>query len=331
MRRRDFITLLGGAVAFWPVSTRAQQTATAVRRIAVLLRVAKDDPDAQRDLEAFREELQKLGWMTDRTIRIEYRYASGDAAQMQTYAAEMVRLPAEVVLASGSLAVAAMQQETQSTPIVFVRVADPLSQGIVTSLAHPGGNVTGFASLEYSMSGKWLDLLKAIAPRLVRVSLMFNPTTAPYGPGFLRALETAAPSFGVKPTSALIYDQTEIEGIMSALGQDAGGGLIVVPDAFTDVYREQIIALAASHRVPTIYGYRYFAAAGGLMSYGVSSVNLFRRAATYVDRILKGEKPADLPVQQPTKFEFVINLKTAKALALTAPEGLLNAADEVIE
>jgi putative tryptophan/tyrosine transport system substrate-binding protein len=330
MRRRAFITLLGGAVAFWPLSTRAQQTATAARRIAVLLRVAKDDPDAQRDLQAFREELQKLGWMTGRTILIEYRYASGDAAQMQAYAAEMVRLPAEVVLASGSLAVAALQQETQSTPIVFVRVADPLSQGIVTSLAHPGGNVTGFASLEYTMSGKWLDLLKAIAPRLVRVSLMFNPTTAPYGPGFLRALETAAPSFGVKPTGALIYDPTEIEGIMSALGQDAGG-LIVVPDAFTDVYREQIIALAASHRVPTIYGYRYFAAAGGLMSYGVSSANLFRRAATYVDRILKGEKPADLPVQQPTKFEFVINLKTAKALALTVPEGLLNAADEVLE
>jgi putative ABC transport system substrate-binding protein len=331
MRRRDFITVLGGTVAFWPLSARAQQPATSVRRIAVLLRVAKDDPDAQHDLQAFGEELQKLGWKTGKTILIEYRYASADAAQMQAYAAEVVRLPAEVVLAGGSLAVAALRQETQRTPIVFVRVADPLSQGIVASLARPGGNVTGFASLEYAMSGKWLDLLKAIAPRVVRVSLMFNPTAAPYGPGFLRALETAAPSFAVRASGALMHEPAEIEGIISALGQDAAGGLIVVPDAFTDVYREQIIALAARYRVPTIYGYRYFAAAGGLMSYGVSSANIFRRAAAYVDRILKGEKPADLPVQRPNTFELVINLKTAKALGLTVPPSLIALADEIIE
>ena len=331
MRRREFIRFLSGAAAMWPVATRAQQPSTSMRRIGVILRVAKDDPDAQRDLQAFRDGLHALGWTIGRTIQIEYRYASADAAQMQTYAVEMVRLPAEVVLAGGSLAVAALQRETQTLPIVFVRVADPLSQGIVASLARPGGNVTGFTSLDYAMSGKWLELLKAIAPRLVRVSLMFNPTTAPYGPGFLSSLETAASSFAVKPNGALIHEPAEIEGIMSALGQGAPGGLIVVPDAFTDVYREQIIALAARHRVPTIYGYRYFTAAGGLISYGVNSANTYRRAAAYVDRILKGEKPADLPVQQPVQFELVVNMKTAKALGLDVPLHLQQLADEVIE
>ena len=315
----------------WPFATRAQQPSTSMRRIGVILRVAKDDPDAQRDLQAFQDGLHSLGWTIGRTIQIEYRYASADAGQMQTYAVEMVRLPAEVVLAGGSLAVAALQRETQTIPIVFVRVADPLSQGIVASLARPGGNVTGFTSLDYAMSGKWLELLKAIAPRLVRVSLMFNPTTAPYGPGFLSSLETAAPSFAVKPNGALIHEPAEIEGIMSALGQGAPGGLIVVPDAFTDVYREQIIAVAARHRVPTIYGYRYFTDAGGLISYGVNSANTYRRAATYVDRILKGEKPADLPVQQPVQFELVVNMKTAKALGLDVPLHLQQLADEVIE
>ena len=214
---------------------------------------------------------------------------------------------------------------------MFVRVADPVSQGFVASLAHPGANVTGFSSLEYDLSGKWLELLKGIAPHLVRVSLMFNPPTAPYGPGFLRSFETAAPSFAVKPIGALIHDPAEIEGTMSALGSGADGGLIVLPDAFTDVHREQIIALAARHRVPTIYGYRYFTAAGGLISYGPNSADMYRRAAAYVDRILKGEKPADLPVQRTTTFELAINLKTAKALGLNVPANLLALVDEVIE
>jgi putative ABC transport system substrate-binding protein len=257
-----------------------------MRRIAVLLRVAQDDPDAQRDLQNFRKGLWQLGWAAGSNILIEYRYASADPAQMQTHAAELVGLPAEVVLAGGSLAVAALRRETGTTPIVFVRVADPVSQGFVASLAHPGANVTGFASIEYEMSGKWLELLKGIAPHLVRVALMFNPATDPYGPGFLRSLETVAPSFGVKPTGALIHDPAEIEGTMSVLGSGADSGLIVLPGAFTDVHREQIIALAALHRVPAIYGYRYFTAAGGLISYGFNSADMDRRAAEYVHRIL---------------------------------------------
>src|SRR5712675_1436849 len=332
MKRRDFIMLLGGAAA-WPLAARAQQSGPmpviGVRRIAVLLRVAQDDPDAQRDLQNFRKRLWELGWTAGSNILIEYRYASADPAQMQTHAAELVGLPAEVVLAGGSLAVAALRRETRTTPIVFVRVADPVSQGFVASLAHPGANVTGFSSLEYELSG--LELLKGIAPHLVRVSLMFNPPTAPYGPSFLRSFETVAPSFAVKPIGALIHNPAEIEGTMSVLGSGADGGLIVLPDAFTDVHREQIIALAARYRVPTIYSYRYFTAAGGLISYGVNSADMYRRAAAYVDRILKGEKPADLPVQQPTKFELVINLKTAKALGLQIPDRLLALADEVIE
>jgi putative ABC transport system substrate-binding protein len=329
-RRREFITLLGSA-AVWPLAARAQQPAARVRRIAVLLRVAQDDRDAQRDLQNFRKGLWELGWTAGSNILIEYRYASADPAQMQTHAAELVGLPAEVVLAGGSLAVAALRRETRTTPIVFVRVADPVSQGFVASLAHPGANVTGFSSLEYELSGKWLELLKGIAPHLVRVALMFSPPTAPYGPGFLRSFETAAPSFAVKPIGALIHDPSEIEGTMSVLGSGADGGLIVLPDAFTDVYREQIIALAARYRVPTIYSYRYFTAAGGLISYGVNSADIYRRAAAYVDRILKGEKPADLPVQRPTTFELAINLKTAKALGLNVPANLLALADEVIE
>jgi len=214
MRRRDFIARVAGLAAAWPLAARAQQR-DQMRRIAVLLRVAQDDPDAQRDLQSFRKGLWQLGWRAGSNILIEYRYASADPAQMQSYAAELVGLPAEVVLAGGSLALAALRRETRTTPIVFVRVADPVSQGFVVSLAHPGANVTGFASIEYEMSGKWLELLKGIAPHLVRVSLMFNPATDPYGPGFLRSLETAAPSFGVKPTGALMHDPAEIEGTMS--------------------------------------------------------------------------------------------------------------------
>ena len=329
MRRREFIAFLGGAAA-WPLAVRAQQP-NRVRRIAVLLRVAPNDPDAQRDLQNFRKGLWELGWTVGSNILIEYRYASADPAQMQTHAAELVGLPAEVVLAEGSLAVAALQRETRTTPIVFVRVTDPVSQGFVASLAHPGANVTGFSSFEYELSGKWLELLKGLAPHLVRVSLMFNPATDPYGPGFLRSLETAAPSFGVKPIGALIHDPAEIEGTMSALGSGSDSGLIVLPGAFTDVHREQIIALAARHRVPTVYGYRYFTAAGGLISYGADRADMYRRAAAYVDRILKGEKPADLPVQRPTASGLVINLKTAKALGLDVPANLLALVDEVIE
>ena len=331
MRRRDFVNAVGGAAMFWPLAASAQQASTRVRQIAVLLRVAKDDPDAQRDLQAFRDGLEALGWSPGKTILIQYRYASADPAQMDAYAVELVGLPAEVILAGGSLAVAGLRKATQTTPIVFVRVADPLGQGFVASLARPGGNVTGFATLEYALSGKWLELLKTIAPRISRVALMFNPATSPYGPGFLDSFETAAKSFAVKPSSALLRDPAEIDGAMSALGQGEDGGLIVLPDAFTDVYRAQIIKLASRYRVPTIYGYRYFTEAGGLISYGAKSADTYRRAATYVDRILKGEKPADLPVQRPTTFELTINLKAAKALGLDVPVHLQQLADEVIE
>jgi len=329
--RRYFIALLAGVAVGQPLSAFGQQPGAPARRIAVLLRVAKDDPDAQRDLQAFRDGRQALGWSAGKTMLIEYRYASADPAQMDIYAAELVGLRAEVILAGGSLAVAALRRATQTTPIVFVRVADPLSQKFVASLAHPGGNVTGFTSFEFDMSGKWLELLKGTAPHLRRVALMFNLATAPYGPGFLQSFESAAKSFGIMPVGAEMHDPSEIEGVMTALSQSADGGLIVIPDAFNDVYRDKIITLATRHRVPTIYGYRNFAAAGGLMSYGVKSTDIYRRAATYVDRILKGEKAAGLPVQRPTSFELTINLKTAKTLGITVPQSLLVAADEVIE
>ena len=329
MRRRQFMALAGGAAA-WPLVTRAQQP-DRMRRIAVLLRVAEEDPDAQHDLEAFRKGLRDLGWTTGSNLAIEYRYASADSDQMRAYAAELVRLPAEVILAGGSLAVTALRQQTSTLPIVFVRVAGALSQGFVGNLAHPGGNVTGFTSYEYAMIGKWVELLKEVAPGLVQVALMFNPETAPYGPGFLRSLETTAPSFAVKAAGALVHDPADIEGTMAALGQSGGGGLIVLPDAFTDVHREKIVTLAARQRVPTVYGYRYFTAAGGLMSYGADSDDIYRRAASYVDRILKGAKAAELPVQAPTKFQLIINLQAAKTLGLTIPESFLLRADEVIE
>src|SRR6516225_9528762 len=330
MRRREFIALIGG-VAAWPLAAHGQHLGAPARRIAVLLRVAKDDPDAQLDLQAFRDGLQALGWSVDKTILIECRYASADPAQMDIYAAELIGLRAEVILASGSLAVAALRRATQTTPIVFVRVADPLSQKFIASLAHPGGNVTGFTSFGFDMSGKWLELLKGTAQHLRRVGLIFNLETAPYGTGFLHSFESAAKSFGIMPVSAQIHDPVEIDGVMSVLGQSADGGLIVIPDAFTDVYRDKIITLATRYRVPTIYGYRNFTATGGLMSYGVKSTDIYRRAATYVDRILKGEKAADLPVQRPTSFELTINLKTAKTLGITVPQSLLVAAAEVIE
>jgi putative ABC transport system substrate-binding protein len=322
--------LLGAAALAWPRAVLAQQP-DRMRRIGVLLRVAKEDPDAQHDLEAFRKGLQDLGWTAGGNLVIEYRYASADSDQMRAYAAELVRLPAEVILAGGSLALIALRQETSTLPIVFVRVAGALSQGFVGNLANPGGNVTGFTSYEYAIIGKWVELLKEVAPGLVRVALMFNPETAPYGPGFLRSLETTAPSFAVKATGALIRNPADIEGTLTALGQGRADGLIVLPDAFTDVHRDEIVALAARHRVPAVYGYRYFAAAGGLMSYGVDSGDIYRRAASYVDRILRGAKAAELPVQAPTKFQLIINLQAAKTLGLTIPESFLLRADEVIE
>ena len=302
-----------------------------VRRIGVLLRVAEDDPDAQRDLKSFREGLQQFGWAVGSNLQIEYRYASAEPAQMRVYASELVSLPAEVILAGGSLAVTALRRETRSIPIVFVRVADPLSQGFVASLAHPDGNVTGFTSFDYPMVGKWLEFLKELTPRLVRVAFMFDPETDPYGPGYLHTFETVAPLFAVQAIAMPVQDLAGVERAVAALGQEPGSSLIVVPGAFTDVYREQIIGLVAHHRIPSVYAYRYFTAAGGLISYGVDSADIYRRAAAYVDRILKDEKPADLPVQQPTKFELVINLKTAKALGLTVPLAMQMTADEVIE
>jgi putative ABC transport system substrate-binding protein len=329
LKRREFVTLLGGAAA-WPLAARAQQ-AGMVRQVGVLMGPAESDPEGQSEIVAFRQGLQKLGW-TGRNVRIAYRWAAGDADRMRTFASELIALKPDAVLAVTTPAVAALLGETRSIPIVFVRVADPIRSGFVNSLAHPGGNVSGFSNFESSLAGKWLQLLKEIAPRVARVTVMFNPVTAPSGGlDFLRLVEAAAPSLAVEVSAARVHDVAEIERVVAAVAREPNGGLINLPDIFLVVHRELIIELTARYRVPTVYQYRYFTASGGLMSYGPDVIDQYAQAASYVDRILKGEKPADLPVQAPTKYELVVNLKTAKALGLDVPPLLQQRADEVIE
>jgi putative tryptophan/tyrosine transport system substrate-binding protein len=311
MRRREFITLLGGAVAVWPLTARAQRTER-MRRIGVLVGSAESDPESVPRVTAFERGLTELGWVSGRNVLIDYRWAAGEYAHMQGLAKELVELQPDVLLASSTPVVAALARETGTIPIVFVVVSDPIGSGFIESLARPGGNMTGFINIESSLGGKWLELLKETAPRISRVAVMFNPDTAPHAEYYVRPFEGAAASLAVKPSTA-------------------PSGLIVLPDTFTTVHRRAIISAAASSNVPAIYPFRYMAGDGGLISYGVDLVDLYRRAAPYVDRILKGGKPADLPVQQPTKFEFAINLKTAKALGLDVPSALLARADEVIE
>jgi putative ABC transport system substrate-binding protein len=289
-----------------------------------------NDQETQARTKAFRQGLAALGWAEGRNILIDYRYAAGDAARIKAHAAEMVSAGPDLILAASTPVMAALRQGNP-LPIVFVQVTDPIGQGFVASLARPGGNITGFTPFEAAMGSKWLAILKEIAPGVARVALMFNPDTAPFAGMFWQPVEDAAPSFDVKPIQAPVRDVGEIERAIEALARDGNGGLIVLPDISTTNHRDLIIALGARHRLPAVYPFRYFAANGGLISYGSDVADVYRRAASYVDRILKGDKPSDLPVQTPTKFELVINLKTAKALGLTVPISMQQLADEVIE
>ena len=329
MRRRDFIRLLASTAAAWPLEARAQQ-AERVRRIGLLMGTA-DDREGQARVAALKQGLQELGWTDGRNIQIETRFAGADSDRIRAHAAELVALAPEVIVAQTTPVIRAVRQATTSIPIVMAAVNDPVEQGFVSSLAHPGGNITGFALVDFQMVGKWLEMLKEAAPGVSRAALMFNPDTGPYYYLYLHSFEAAPRSMAVEVTAAPVRDTAAIEGAIAKLGREPGSGLIVPPDAFTVLHHQFFIRLAQQHRLPAVYAYRTYVAEGALMSYGPDVYDLFRRSASYIDRILKGAKPADLPVQQPTKFELAINLKTAKALGLTIPDKLLALADEVIE
>jgi putative ABC transport system substrate-binding protein len=328
MKRREFIALLGGAAA-WPLTARAQQTER-MRRIGVLMNLAGDDPESPVRVAAFAQGLQELGWIVGRNVRIDTRWVGINVDRSRSYATELVALAPDVILASGTPSVMALLQATRTVPIVFANVIDPVGSGFVESLAKPGGNATGFSMFEYGISGKWLELLKEIAPRVTRVAVLRDPAFASGG-GQLGALQAVASSFGVELSPIGVRDASEIERAVTAFARSPNGGLIVTGSTLAVAHRDLIITLAARHQLPAVYAQRYIVAGGGLISYGPDSIDPFRRAASYVDRILKGEKPADLPVQAPTKYELVINLKTAKTLGLEVPPTLLARADEVIE
>jgi ABC-type uncharacterized transport system substrate-binding protein len=328
MRRREFMTVLGGAAIGWPLAARAQ--GERMRRIGVLMGIAESDPARQSFVTAFTEALQELGWSSGRNIHIEYRWGAGDAERIRGFARELVEMQLDLIVGHTTPVVAALKAQTRTIPIVFTQVSDPVGSGFIDGFAKPGGNITGFTNLESSMGSKLEELLKEIAPTITRVAVMFNPDTAPdHGTYFLRPVEAAAPSLHVEVIPAPVHNDAEIESAITTLVP--GTGLIVMPDIFILAHREQILALADRHRLPAAYAYRLFAASGGLLSYGTDLTDLFRRAPRYVDRILTGTKPAELPVQQPTKFELVINLKTAKTLGLNVPLSLQAGADEVIE
>ena len=332
MRRREFFALVGGvAIAARPGIGRAQHPGR-TRRIAILLGVAESDPEAQSRVGALRQELERLGWVDGRNIRIEQRWTGGDAERLRAYTAELVASAPDVIVANPTPIVAALKQATRTIPIVFALVSDPVSSGFVESWAQPGGNITGFTSFESSMAGKWLQALKQMAPRVTQVTVVFNPETAASGGEiFLRPLEEAASTFGFQVRPARVRSAAEIAGLGDPSASGGTTGLLVVPDIFTTNHRDEIIALAARQRLPALYPFRFFAASGGLMSYGIDTLDVFRRAAAYVDRILKGANVGELPVQGPAKFELAINLKTANSLGLTVPPSLLALADEVIE
>jgi putative tryptophan/tyrosine transport system substrate-binding protein len=333
VRRREFISLLSGAAATWPLVARAQQ-AERMRRIGVLMGYAESDSDAQAWYAAFRAELQTLGWTEGRSIQIDTRWATPDDAEsMRRFAMELVALQPDLLLSSSTPTTTALLQQTRHTiPIVFAMAADPVGSGFVASFAQPGGNVTGFIyTTDPTMAGKWVELLKEIAPRVARIAMLFNPVSAPYADYWLNPFKAAATSFAVEAIPSPVRDRSELQSVIAAQAREPNGGLIVMPDSFMDAYRVEITSLAARYRLPAVYPVRFFAEVGGLLSYGVDRTVNFRRAATYVDRILKGEKPAKLPVEAPIKFELVVNLKTAKALGLEVPPTLLARADQVIE
>ena len=327
MGRREFIALLGG-IAAWPIASRAQQV-DRVRRVCVMMGLAAADPGGQAEAGAFKQGLQELGWIDGRNLEIKYSWSGGEPDRIQTSAKELVGLQCDVIVARSTPVVAALLKETRTVPIVFAVLVDPVGSGFVASLARPGGNVTGFQNYEFTMMGKWLQMLMEIAPNVERVAFIHNPATVPSG--FLHSLETIGPSIPVRLIAAPVHGPAEIDTAFTTLAREPGGGMMVLPDIFMLAYRAQIVGLAAKYSLPAVYTSRFWSTSGGLISYGPDTPDLFRRAASYVDRILKGEKPADLPVQQATKYELVINLKTAKALSLTVPPSLLARADQVIE
>jgi ABC-type uncharacterized transport system substrate-binding protein len=329
MRRREFITLCGGAAAAWPMMARAQQSER-MRRIGVLMSLAADDKQGQARLAAFLQGLQELGWTDGRNVRIDIRWGTGDAGRNRRHAAELVELAPDVILASGGSIVGPLLQATSTVPIVFTQTPDPVGAGFVESLARPGGNATGFSIFDYSLGGKWLELLKEVAPRVTRAAVIRDPAT-PQGIGQFSAIQSLAPSLSLEVTPLNARDAGDIERAIAAVDRNPNSGLIVTGSNLAIVHRELIVTLAARYKLPAVYPLGFFVTAGGLISYGPEGIDPHRRAAAYVDRILKGEKPADLPVQAPTKYELAINLKTAKTLGLEVPTTLLARADEVIE
>ena len=329
MKRRAFITLLGGAAA-WPLAVSAQQRER-VRRIGVLMAYAESDPEGQAWVAAFREWLQKLGWVEGRNTRIDTRWTTPDVEAMQQFAKELVALQPDLILSQSTPTTAALLQQTRTIPIIFANISDPVGSGFVASFPKPGGNATGFVLYEPTMAGKWLELLKEIAPRVNRGAFLFNPATATYFENYMNSFKAAAASFGVEVIAAPVHHRSELESVFAAQAREPNGSLIVMPDSFLNAHRVEITSLAARYRLPAVYPYRLYTKVGGLLSYGNDVFDNYRRAAGYVDRVLRGEKPADLPVQQPTKYELVINLTTAKALGLEVPPTLLARADEVIE
>ena len=328
LKRRVFIAVLGGAAA-WPLAGHAQRPER-VRRVGALIGFPENDPFAQRMVSAFAQALERLGWVEGKNVRIDYRYAAGDPTLFKTYAAELVGLMPDAILASPGTVVAALREQTRTIPIVFVLAPDPVRLGFVQSIARPGGNITGFSSFDAPLLGKWLQLLKEVAPSVTRVAVILNPDSAVFDPTFSHAIEAAAASAGMTVTLAPVHDDAAIEQAIADQAQEPGGGLISLPDSFNTRHRDVIIAIAARHRLPLI-GTPDFPRAGALMSYMFDPVDLHAQAASYIDRILRGASPADLPVQQPTKYSLIINLKTAKALGLTVPPAMLDLADEVIE
>jgi putative tryptophan/tyrosine transport system substrate-binding protein len=331
MRRRDFLTTIAAAAAAWPLTGRAQD-AGPLRRVGVLSSIGESDPEAQLMVTAFHQALQDAGWAEGRNLRIDHRWAAGSSGRIREFAKQLVALQPDAIVAHTTPSVAALLKETTTIPIVFVQVSDPIGSHFIANLAHPGGNVTGFTNFEPSMAGKWVEMIKEIAPAVTRIAIVFNPETAPYVGRFYQGpFEAAARSLGIEPHANPVHNEREIESAMTALQGQPRSGVIMMPDTFNIVHRERTIALAARYKLPAVYPYRFAVREGGLLSYGVDQVDLFRRAGGYVGRILKGDKPAELPVQTPTKFEIAINLGTAKALGVEVPQTLLVAADEVVE